>query len=127
VAIPWDADDRSAIEAGIARYPADSGHCAALARVVHRVALPRDERTRGLSIRPAGAARFLAVRKPLRKQWAAHVLVETQEHRVDALTGADGCPASDYLAEHFWFPERLAVHEVDVSTIDTWIQQEEQA
>jgi hypothetical protein len=31
MAIFWDADERSRIERGIARYPASSGHCAALA------------------------------------------------------------------------------------------------
>lgn len=30
MAIFWDADERSQIEDGIARYPAESGHCAAL-------------------------------------------------------------------------------------------------
>jgi hypothetical protein len=125
VAIFWDADERSRIEDGIARYPAESGHCAALARIVYAVAQPRDERVRGLLVRPVTPARFLAVRAPLRKQWAAHTLVETQEHRVDALTGADGCPAHAYLAVHFLFPETLVVGEVDVSTIDPWIQEEQ--
>jgi len=123
--IAWEADERSRIEDGIARYPAESGHCAALARIVYAVAQPRDERARGLLVRPVTAARFLAVRAPLRKPWAAHTLVETQEHRVDALTGADGCPAHAYLTDHFLFPEALVISEVDVTRIDPWIQEEQ--
>lgn len=92
---------------------------------MYAIAQPKDERARGLLIRPVTPARFLAVRAPLRKQWAAHTIVETQEHRVDALTGADGCPAHAYLAVHFLFPEALFVGEVDVSTIDPWIQEEQ--
>ena len=122
--IAWEPDEQGQIEAGIARYPAESNRCAALARIVYAVAQPKDERTRGIQITP-NAAPWLVLRKPLPKKWGSHTLVETQEHRVDALTGAGGCPAPDYLEAHFKHAAALLVRDVDVSTIDTWIEQEE--
>ncbi|MFO0763010.1 MAG: hypothetical protein U0359_41625 [Byssovorax sp.] len=122
--IAWEPDDQRRIEAGIERYPAESNRCAALARIVYAVAQPRDERTRGIQITPS-AAPWLVLRKPLRRQWGSHTLIETQEHRVDALTGAGGCPAAEYLEAHFKFAQALIVRDVDVNTVDPWIEQEE--
>jgi hypothetical protein len=123
VAIRWEPDERAQVEDGIARYPVESNHCAALARIVHRLASPRDDRTRGLQIRPKSPARWIVLKRGA-PRWASHTLVETQEHRVDALTGADGWSAAQYIEDHYRFPEALQAHEVDVYSIDPWIEEE---
>ena len=57
--------------------------------------------------------------------WYSHTLVETVGHDADALTGADGCPSEQYLEQHFQFHEFIQIREVDVFTVDTWIEEEE--
>jgi len=124
MAIDWDPAERAEIEAGIEKYPAGSKRCAALARVVLRVARPRDEQARGIQLRPIDDAPWLILkedhaRRDLPRIWASHTLVETQRHDVDALTGSDGCAAEQYLGRYFEFPLAIGLQEVDVSTVDT--------
>jgi hypothetical protein len=52
-------------------------------------------------------------------------LVETAGHNADALTGADGCPSERYLEQHFQFHHAIRVRDVDVFTVDTWIEEEQ--
>jgi hypothetical protein len=123
MAIDWEPDERAEIEQGIAKYPPESKRCAALARLVHPKARRRDEQTRGLQIRPLHAP-WIVLDRDAPRIWASHTLIETQGHNVDALTGADGCASERYLGSHFLFPDKIQVEEVDVFSIDTWIEAE---
>lgn len=128
VPIDWTLQERAEVEAGISKYPAESGHCAALARIIHRLGKAKDERTRGIQLHAfdKGHPRpWLILKRDRPRIWASHTLVETVEHRADALTGADGCPSEQYLEQHFQFHELIQVREVDVFTVDTWIERQE--
>lgn len=54
--------------------------------------------------------------------WASHTYVETHEHAVDALTGADGHEPAGYLAKYFRYAEVLETVDVDVYQVDPGIQ-----
>ena len=126
VPIGWSPEERAEVEAGIVRYPAESPHCAALARIIHRLAMPKDERTRGIQLSQSGDGNpWLVLKRGHPRRWWTHTLVETVGHDADALTGADGCPSQQYLERHFQFHEGIVVREIDVLTVDTWIEQEE--
>jgi hypothetical protein len=125
VTLEWTPEERTQVEAGIARYPAESGRCAALARIIYRLALPKDKQTRGIQLSGAHQARWLILKRDRPRQWKTHTLVETARHDADALTGPDGCPTEQYLERHFQFPEAIAVRDVDVFTVDPWIEEEE--
>ncbi len=40
-------------------------------------------------------------------RWVYHVCVETEEHCVCALTGADGAPRASYVEDHFKEPDDI--------------------
>ena len=124
MAVDWEPEERAAIERGIVQHPVTSNRCAALARIVYRIAQPRDGQTRGIQIHPKTPARWILPKRPLPRLWGTHTLIETQEHRVDALTGADGCASERYLEEHYRYPQALAAHDVDVFSVDPWIEEE---
>src|SRR5690606_17105817 len=99
MAAPWTPDERNTVEGAIKRHPAESGECAALARVIFKVGQTRDETTRGRQVRPAETlrARWIIPKHPAVRAWASHTFVETHKHAVDALAGADGCDPARYL------------------------------
>lgn len=120
--IEWAGDDRAKLEAGMGQHPASSGRCAALARIVYRVALPHDQRTQGCQVRPKGAARFVVPKFPHAPYWASHTFIDTRAHAVDALTGVEGCLSETYLQEFWQHPDYLTVHDVDVHSVDVGIE-----
>lgn len=122
MSIDWTDTERLRVEQGIADHPIDSGRCAALARVVHGVAKPRDPDVRGVQIRPRMPARWLVPKHPHVPYWFSHTLVETQEHDVDALTGPDGHRADAYLETYWHFHARIDARTVDLATIDPGIE-----
>jgi hypothetical protein len=126
MAIEWTENERATVEDGIRRYPVESGRCAALARVVFAVGRERDAATRGLQVHPLkkSAARFVVPKVAHPPRWGSHTFVEAHERAVDALTGAEGCPAPAYLATHWEYADHLEVHEVDVDAVDPGIQEE---
>jgi hypothetical protein len=124
MSVAWEPAERAEVETAVARFPLQSGRCAALARAVASVGRRRDEKTRGKQIKPVGAARFVVPKEPLERQWYSHTFAETHAHAVDALTGADGCASGDYLATHWEFPTHLRVTELDLTTVDPGIQEE---
>ena len=124
--VEWSDEERRQVEEAIQRFPVSSGMCAALARVVSKVGLIRDTQTRGRHVSPARhtAARFVVPKLPHPPLWASHTFVETHAHSVDALTGADGCVAGDYLTSFWEYPDALEVRTVDVDTVDPGIQED---
>ena len=100
----------------------ESGRCAALARIVHRTALPTDPRTQGRQVRPRGAERWVVPNLPHPPQWASHTFVDTHQHAVDAITGVDGHASDRYLQDHWRFHEHLALCDVDVRAVDPGIE-----
>ncbi len=124
MAVEWTSDEREEVEAAMGRFPAESGYCAALARVVHRVGRARDEASRGLQVRPKAPARFVQPKRQLPSVWYSHTFVETHAHAVDALTGVDGYESTRYLIEFWRFPDALEIIDVDVEFVDPAIQDE---
>lgn len=123
----WTPEERSTVEQALTRYPATSGHCAALARVVHKVGIQRDEKTRGRQVRPkvlgtTPRPRWIIPKHPSVPKWASHTYVETHEHAVDALTGVDGYEPSEYLEQHFSYAGWLEIVDVDVFQVDPGIE-----
>jgi len=122
VAIPWKKAQFRAVDEGMKKHPLKSGRCAALARIVHRVAITTDPSTHGIQLRPRGAARFLVPKYPHVPTWYSHTLVTTHQHNIDAITGASGHAASEYL-EHYWNHHHdISVQQVDVATVDPGIE-----
>ena len=122
MSIDWSAGERTQITGALARFPIESGRFAALARVVYQVAQPRDSETHGLLVLPVGAARFVVPKHVPRPRWGSHTLVETMQHRVDALTGVEGTSTGSYLSEHWEYPECLRVTQIDVFSVDPGIE-----
>lgn len=122
MAIDWNDEERAVVEQGINDHGIRSGRCTALARIVFRVALPRDPETRGVHLKPKAPVRRLVSKKDGIPLWFSHTLVETQAHRVDAITGADGYPSEQYLDQCWHDHHTFEVLEIDVSTIDPGIQ-----
>lgn len=126
VGLPWRDEERTTIAAALRRFPADSGMCAPLARVVLRVARPGDPAATGLQVRPrCAAARYILPKHPRVSVWYSHTLVRTRAHHVDALTGADGCEQERYLDLHWRYPESLTTVAVDVDAVDPGVQHDE--
>ncbi|MBK9260656.1 MAG: hypothetical protein IPM54_12645 [Polyangiaceae bacterium] len=122
MAIPWTKDERNDVEQGIAKHPIESGRCAALARVIYKIAKPGDPDTYGVQLRPQRGARYLVPIEPNVPYWHSHTLVATHDHNVDAVTGADGYHAKEYLERYWHFHQMLTVEMVDVETIDVGIE-----
>lgn len=120
--LPWRTADRKTLDEAFRRYPAESGKCAALARVVHAVARSRDWEATGLQIRARGAAPYICPKHPKVRVWFSHTLVRTREHHVDALTGPEGCQQGEYLSSYWYYPDVLTVVEVDVAAVDPGVQ-----
>lgn len=122
VSIRWRGTEKKRVEAALRRYPAESGMCAPLARLVFDVARQDDATATGVQIRPRGSARYILTKYPTKHVWHSHTLVRTRAHHIDALTGADGCAQGDYLAVHWEHPEALEALEVDVADVDPGVQ-----
>ena len=123
MSVDWTGKERGEVTDGIKTYGIRSGMCAALARVVHRVATAGARDARGMQLRCKGAARYLLPRKPNIPHWGAHTYVETVEHAVDAVTGPDGYEAKSYVDDHWHWNDRVYERvEVDVATIDPGIE-----
>ncbi len=124
--LPWLIEQRSTIEDAMRRFPAESGKCAALARVVLGVAQPVDPDAMGIQVKPRTAAPYILPKNSRGRCWHSHTLVRTQAHHVDVLTGADGCEHQRYLEEYFQYPEALQLLSVDVLSVDVGIQNVEE-
>lgn len=123
MAIDWTEEERRVVEAGIAEHGANTSRCAALARIVHPVARQRDPRARAIRMLPPKGATWLVPRTDRVPFWRSHVYVETREHAVDAVTGADGhFPASGYVATHWEFAALMRIAEVDPAMVDPGLQ-----
>jgi hypothetical protein len=124
VGVDWTESERREIADGIRKYDIRSGMCAALARVVHRVAKTGARETRGLQLRCRKAVRFLVPKKPHIPHWGSHTYVETGEHAVDAVTGPDGYEAASYVNDHWHWNEKFYEQvEVDVAAVDPGIEE----
>lgn len=123
MAVEWNDEEYRKVAAGIEKYGIHSGMCAALARVVHRVATAGDRDARGIQLRCKKAVRFLLPRKPHIPYWGAHTYVETQEHAVDAVTGPGGYKAESYVNDHWhWNDRDYEQVTIDVTTVDPGIE-----
>jgi hypothetical protein len=123
VGVEWTESERREIADGIRKYDIRSGMCAALARIVHRVAKTGARDARGLQLRCKKAVRFLVPRKPHIPHWGSHTYVETGEHAVDAVTGPEGYEAASYVNDHWHWNEKFYEQiEVDVAAVDPGIE-----
>jgi hypothetical protein len=112
MAIPWSTRQKSTVKNVLSKYPADSSKCANAARDILPVAESVDSSSRPRLIKPKNPfARWLGAGM----EWTHHVNVETCDHYVDALAGADGCPSANYLDKFFAYPDGLVIEDVDLS------------
>jgi len=125
MAIGWDKRQREIVSDAFRRFPWTENRCAAAARAIFPVAVEVDARSRGLLLNAPHGARFIISKPPKKRYFDHHVLIEAQQHRVDAFTGEDGHDAASYV-DTFWdFGHTLAVTEVDVQGVDPGIEQDE--
>ncbi|MCA2977692.1 MAG: hypothetical protein INH41_02375 [Myxococcaceae bacterium] len=122
MSLDWKPTSASEIQRGIDTYPLESGKCAALARLVDRVAESESRARQGVLVVPKSPARFLIHRSGARLGWYHHVFTEVQEHAVDALTGAAGHPRHSYLSAFFSFDSELEMSAVNVLSVDPDIE-----
>lgn len=121
--VEWLENDYREVADGMQKYHVRSGMCAALARIVHRVAITATQDARGMQLRCKKAVRYLVPKKPHIPYWNAHTYVETQEHVVDAVTGPDGYKATSYVNDHWhWDDQSYERVEIDVATVDPGIE-----
>lgn len=121
--VNWSDSEYREIKESIKKYDVRSGMCAALARVVHRVATTGARDARGVQLRCKKPVRYLVPKKPHIPYWGAHTYVETQEHAVDAVTGPDGYKAISYVGDHWHWSESFYERvEIDVATVDPGIE-----
>lgn len=121
--VDWTDEERREIEESIQKYHIRSGMCAALARVVHRVATGGARDARGVQLRCKKAVRYLVPKKPHVPCWGAHTYVETRAHAVDAVTGPHGYEAASYVGDHWHWDDRFYEQvEIDVTTVDPGIE-----
>jgi hypothetical protein len=122
MAISWNDDQRALVERALHKYSWKGDRCAAAARAVLPVAKEIDRTAYGLLITGRDEAPFILTKEPKRRKFDYHVLVEAEEHRVDAITGADGWNAAEYLNRYWQYPKELNVEPVDVYTVDVGIE-----
>lgn len=109
---------------GASRSTGYSVEGARRSRIVYSVAKPRDPYAHGVHVQPQAGAVWLVPKADSRiPYWGSHTYVETQEHAVDAITGADGYPAGQFLRDHWEFVDTLRVSSVDPATVDAGIQE----
>jgi hypothetical protein len=123
VGVDWTDEERDVVEGGIAKHGLHTGRCAALARIVYSVAKPRDPYAHGVYVQPQAGAVWLVPKANSRiPYWGSHTYVETQEHAVDAIVGADGYPAGQFVRDHWEFADSMRISAVDPATVDVGIQ-----
>ena len=105
--VPWTEADRRRVEEALARHPIESGRCATAAGEVLPLARGLDRDSRLLKLLPRGAARYVVCKRDGVPYFRHPVLVEVSTYDVDALTGADGIAAADYLEAHWQYPPEL--------------------
>lgn len=102
----WKTDERDKINGALRRFSAESGKCAALARVVFSVAKRGDLAATGIQVRPRGSARYIQTKHPRVYYWHSHTLVRTRAHHVDALTGRTGARRR-HISRRIWHTRTL--------------------
>jgi hypothetical protein len=113
--IAWNDAQRAQVEHALAAHPKTSPRCADAARAILPVALERDTSALALLVEPAlPFARYVLPKHQPRPEWHHHVLVHTESHGVDALTGPDGLWFADYLSTYFEHPQAHAVTVTDL-------------
>ncbi len=123
MSIKWTKGERKEIEDGIANHGIESKRCAALARIVYRVAQRKDSKASAVRMRPPKGAMWLVPKHSSIPWWKEHVYVDTRGHAVDAITGSKGYdPSTGYVADHWEFAEVMRIEMVDPATIDPGIQ-----
>ena len=112
--LPWSPSQHRSVEQTLLEHPASSGRCAIAARAILPPAAALDSRATALLIQPMeGEGIYLETARPYGgSPWFHHVTVETLAHRVDAMTGADGHDAADYLTTFFHHASVLSVRPV---------------
>jgi hypothetical protein len=110
VSLPWTAADRDAVERALAANPPDSGRCELVAAELVGIATGAGWGARRRTVEIVEgfvAAKFIHPRCWPNLGWQYHVLAETREHGVDAITGAGDHEIESYLADLWVFPECL--------------------
>lgn len=116
MSLPWTAIDRRAVERTLAANPPDSNRCELVAADVAGIATRAGWGARRRTVEIVEgfvAAKFIHPRRWPNLGWQYHVLAETREHGVDAITGADGHEIESYLADLWAFPECLRLGTVE--------------
>ena len=86
------------------------------------IATQGDANARGVQLKPRAPARWLVPKHSHFPYWSSHILIETREHDVDAITGPEGHRADAYLDKFWQFPDRIDARPVDVTAIDPGIE-----
>jgi hypothetical protein len=115
MSIAWSDAQHAAVERALQEHPKSSPRCADAAHAILPVARERDAGAHALVVEPAlPFARFVLPKHQPRPEWHHHVLVHTEAHGVDALTGPDGHWFETYLSTYFDHPEAHAVSVTDL-------------
>lgn len=91
VTIPWKKAQLRAVNDGLKKHPLTSGRCAALARIIHKIAISTDPNTHGIQLRPPGAARFLVPKRADIPKWV--------DQRIEDMLAAPRMWGSDEAVE----------------------------
>jgi hypothetical protein len=117
MSIRWTKPQRARVQDALDRHPVDSSRCRTAASEVLPVGALVDADAHALAVLPdqtiVPGGRYV---DPDRR-WLFHVTVAVFESRVDAMTGADGAPASSYLRT--FFPatfDAVTVERIDLAT-----------
>lgn len=97
MSLPWTDADRTAVENALAGHPAESNRCEVVAEEVVGIAVRAGWAARRRSVdilEGFVAAKFIHPRRWPNLGWQYHVLAETREHGVDAISGPDGTGVS---------------------------------
>lgn len=120
MSLAWSRTQRTAVARALAEHPSSSPRCADAARAILPIARERDLDAHALVVEPAVPFGRCVMPKHLPSPaWHHHVLVHTEAHAVDALTGPDGHSYATYLETFFLAPEAHAVTAVDLQ--EDWL------
>jgi hypothetical protein len=118
MSIRWTKSQHSLVQHAFDRHPVESGRCRSAASEVLPVASEADTDAHALAILPDQASFPGARYVDPDRRWYFHVNVAVFQSRVDAMTGADGAPASIYLQT--FFPETFDAVTVERIDLATW-------
>lgn len=110
------------VEQGMLTHPIESGRCAALARLIARVAEAGRREVSGHQVRPV-AGRFIVPKHPHPPQWASHTFAQADGHAVDVLTTSAGTEQDLYLEKHWEHADHLELVDADLAEVDRGIQE----